>query len=160
MQPPASQLPFVQVRRGDGTSKRASGEEFAPQRIHVVRHASLSANSLVERAFSDLDGPFQRAIRVLSNGLMVRPLQGNITIAPNCTNITNGPNAGRCQRGSLQNNCGVFTIPDELAGVREACDGENGTCSEQGPAGNGVEADYILFAGAQNSKEKFRTIIK
>lgn len=154
VQPSASQLPFVQIRRGDELVGKRAAPEFAPQRVHVVYHDSIRADPFLNRSFSDQDGPFQRAVRVLSNALMVRPLQGRVTIAPNCTNITSGPNAGKCQRNTLQNTCGVFTVPDELAGVRETCDGETGSCSEQGQAGNGVEADYILFAGAQNCEER------
>ena len=101
----------------------------------------------------DRSGPFQRALRVLSNSLMVRPIRGDMTIPPTCTNITEGPNTGKCRSGTLQNTCGIFPVPPELAGVREACEGPNGDCFEQGVAGEGVEADYILFTGAISCKK-------
>ena len=99
------------------------------------------------------NGPFRRALGILSTSLMVRSIRGSMTIPPTCTNITEGPNSGRCRSGTRQNTCGIFPVPPELAGVREACEGPNGDCFEEGVAGQGVEADYILFTGALDCKE-------
>lgn len=150
----ASDMPIIQVKNREGRTRRAPETEFSPQRIHVVFHSSLSSAGVLNSTFRARDGPFQRALQILSNGLAVRPIQGDITIPPTCTNITEGPNAGKCRNGTLQNTCGIFTVPPELAGVREACEGPEGACFEHGTSGDGVAADYILFAGALNSEKE------
>ena len=98
-------------------------------------------------------GPFQNALRVISNGLQVRPVQGNITIPYTCTNIASGPNAGKCLSYTVESDCGIFSVPEELRGRRpEACTSSSGSCTRPTPAGAGVDADYILFAGSLSSK--------
>lgn len=149
----------------DNPTKRQAprGQEFAPMKVHVILDNSLESNLLVRRVFTDPEGPFQKALRVLSNGLMVRPIQGNITIPPTCTNrISFGPNSGKCQKGRLENKCGIFNVPKHLAGVQETCDGPFGPCSRSESSNDnsgsgsgedlGVEADYVLFAGSLNSE--------
>ena len=128
-------------------------EEFAPLRVHVVFDSSIAQNPLLNAAFRDANGPFRNALRVLSNGLQVRPVQGNITIPYTCTNITSGPNAGKCLNSTVQIGCGIFSVPEELRGHRpEACTSSYGSCTGPKPAGAGVDADYILFAGSLSSK--------
>ena len=128
-------------------------EEFAPLRIHVVFDNSISQNPLLNAAFRDANYPFQNVLHVLSNGLQVRPVQGNITIPYTCTNITSGPNAGKCLNSTVRIGCGIFSVPEEFRGHRpEACTSSNGSCTDPTPAGAGVDADYILFAGSLNSK--------
>lgn len=146
-------MPFVQVARTSEHDVKRAAQEFAPMRVHVVFHDSILQYPAISAAFNDPTGPFQQALRVLSKGLMVRPVPGNITIPRTCSNITSGPNAGKCQNGTQEARCGVYTVPDELAGVQpEACNGSYGPCTEQTPGGVGVDADYILFAGSLTSK--------
>ena len=134
--------------------RSAAVEEFAPLRVHVVFDNSIAQNPLLNAAFRDANGPFQNALHVLSNGLQVRPLQGNITIPYTCTNITSGPNAGKCSSSTVRIGCGrYFSVPEQLRGHRpEACTSSYGSCTGPTPAGTGVDADYILFAGSLNSK--------
>ena len=133
--------------------RNAAVEEFAPLRVHVVFDNSIAQNPLLNAAFRDANGPFQNALHVFSNGLQVRPLQGNITIPYTCTNITSGLNAGKCLNSTVQIGCGIFSVPEEFRGQRpEACTSSNGSCTAPTPAGAGVDADYILFAGSLNSK--------
>ena len=138
---------------------KRTAQQFAPMRVHVVFDDSVRLNPIINAAVSDPTGPFQQALRVLSNGLMVRPIQGNVTIPPACTNITSGPNVGKCRNGTQRNRCGIFTVPDELAGTVETCDGSFGPCSDQGPGGLGVGADFILFVGSLNSECMHTAII-
>ena len=151
----ADNLPFIEVAdSGRRANKRnAAVEEFAPLRVYVVFDSSIAQNPILNAAFRDANGPFRNALRVLSNGLQVRPVQGNITIPYTCTNITSGPNAGKCLNSTVQIGCGIFSVPEELRGHRpEACTSSYGSCTGPTPAGAGVDADYILFAGSLSSK--------
>ena len=142
----------MQVSTTNDRPVKRAAQQFAPLRIHVVFHDSVRVDSIINAAVSDLTGPFQQALRVLSNSLMVRPIPGNITIPPRCTKILSGPNEGSCLNGTLRNRCGIFTVPDELAGTLKSCNGSFGPCSDQRPRGVGVDADYILFVGSLNSE--------
>ena len=145
-------MPFVQAK-GSGTWKRQSQEEFAPIRVHTVFDPSVSAWKI----FRDSSGPFQRALTVLSNSLLVRPFQGNLTIPPLCNNyITNGSNKGKCFADSVDpaTACGTyFNVSADLVGTIDACTTASGSCTHAGPNGSGVAGvDYILFVGATECK--------
>lgn len=150
MQQPVEELPFTQV--SSTVDKRStSNADFAPLRIHVVFHESLLDNPIINEVFTSENGPFRQALNVISNGLTVVPARGNITIPPDCSVIQSGPRAGTCESGTLSDAmCGIFPVPEELVGVRETCNLISDTCSDEGPSGAGVEADYILFTGALN----------
>ena len=152
-------MPFAQAK-GPGIWKRQSQEEFAPIRIHTVFDSSVTALPAARKIFQASSGPFQRALTVLSNSLLVRPFQGNFTIPPLCTNyITNGSNAGKCFADSVNpaTACGTyFNVSADFVGSIEACTTANGSCALAGPDGSGVAgADFVLFAGATTSKFKF-----
>ena len=152
-------MPFVQAK-GSSTWKRQSQEEFELIRIYTVLDSSATASLKAREVFVDSSGPFQRALTVLSNALLVRPFRGNLTIPPMCTNyITNGSNAGKCFVDSVDPTtaCGTFfNVSADLVGTIEACTNASGTCTRAGPDGSGVTgADFILFAGATDGKLRF-----
>ena len=154
MQP--ADMPFVQAKGSSSTSKRQS-EEFSPIRIYTVLDSSATASQMSNKIFVDPYGPFQRALTVLSNTLLVRPFLGNLTIPPMCTNyITNGSNAGKCFADSVDpaTACGLFfNVSADLVGTIEACSTASSSCTRAGPDGSGVaEADFVLFAGATGCK--------
>ena len=156
-------MPFVQAKGASGTSKRQS-QEFSPIRIHTILDSSATASQKSRKIFLDPYGPFQRALTVLSNALLVRPFRGNLTIPPMCTNyITNGSNAGKCFADSVDpaTACGTFfNVSADLVGTIEACSTASGSCTPAGPDGTGVaEADFVLFAGATDCKLRFWKLI-
>ena len=117
-----------------------------------MQDASLQEDKLLADLVNNSDSAFWRAIDVLSKALMVRPLQSNHTITPTCTEYTTGPNTGYCIPGTLDQTCGIFSIPDDLTNYVISCLSDNSNCSKEGPDGPGVAADYILIVGARDSK--------
>ena len=86
-------------------------------------------------------------MNTLSQGLLVRPVEGNLTIPFTCDMYESGKNKGLCISGTLKPLCSIFDVPDYLHGTELVCYGENGVCDHEGPNGPGVPADYILIAG-------------
>ena len=67
--------------------------------------------------------------------------------------ITSGKNAGKCKTKPDSNmKCGLFSIPNNLIGSIEVCKHKSGSCKLEGPGGEGVDTDFVLFAGADDGK--------
>ena len=140
--------------RGRKTGKREASD-FSPLRTHVVYHEDVKNHVLFAPLFNNIESPLQRALRVLSSSLMVRPIQGNLTVEPDCDEIGFGLNEGKCFAGTVSNvySCGrQFNVESPYVGVRESCEGPYGQCREEGPAGYGVSTDYILYVNIAEGK--------
>ena len=125
--------------------KRNTEEEvFAPGRIYAYPDSSFLKNEDFAHLWQNSNSPFWRAVNTLSQGLLVRPVEGNLTIPFTCDMYESGENKGLCISGTLKPLCSIFDVPDYLLGTEYVCYGENGTCDREGPD---VPADYILIAG-------------
>ena len=111
-------MPFIQERNKKVTKREAS--DFAPIRTNILLHESITNNETILSEFRKPEGPFQKALNVLSNALQVRPVHGNFTVPPPCSEITFGTNVGKCWPGTVQEEyfCVKFELPTYLLGTR------------------------------------------
>lgn len=119
-------------------------------RIHSVLHSTARDKSF----FTSSSGAFQRAISLFGNTFKVDRRESKLTLQPKClTAIESGPNAGKCKKiDNSQLTCGIFDVPDQLKGPGVECKEKAGSCKTKTPSGAGVDADFIMFAGARDGK--------
>ena len=146
-------MPFSQSKSNSSRAKRQTAQEFAPIRItpYFVNQRSSSDYNI-----TGPNGPVMRAIELLSNTLLVRPIEGNITIPPECTEWTYGRHRGKCRYLHTNTECGIFRVPAQFVGTREVCSSRYSyRCYERGPDGEGAsDTDFLLFVGTEyHSKE-------
>ena len=142
-------LPEATKQRKPKKGKRAA-EEYTPIRLHTVFHSSTSDKSF----FTSSNGAFQKAVSFFSKSLLVNPRRTKLTLQPRCSKtITSGVNTGKCKKVDKNvQSCGPFTVPKNLQGAGVECKKKAGSCKSKGSAGTGVDADFILFAGAIDSQ--------
>lgn len=148
-------------RENQEDGDRPVDPQFAPERITPFFIEPFDA-SLREK-LTIPSGPLMRALRVMSNVLLVRPLRENLTLTPSCREkFSSGDNRGSCMELNTSTMCGMFTVPDQFLGTELQCDtpDDSTSCSEQGPNGEGLATDFLLFVGAdsQQSSNKFSTL--
>ena len=137
--------------QGKGIHKRQSS--YSNIRIHpVFTNVAFTATAFLQGN----NTPLSRAIDTLESLLLVHPVQGNLLIPPTCREYVYGLNVGKCRwpLPSQRNfRCGEFgVIPRSYIGTREVCRSSNGSCTMQGPNGNGLpNADYLLFVSASST---------
>ena len=103
------------------------------------------------------NGPLVRAIEVMSSLLLVRPLMDNLTLTPSCRGTYNsGTNHGKCSELSPITECGIFTVPEQVVGTVLQCDtpDDPDTCREEGPNGDGVVTDFLVFVGTDSQQPR------
>ena len=92
--------------------KRNTEEEvFAPGRIYAYPDSSFLENEDFAHLWDNSNSPFWRAVNTLSQGLLVRPVEGNLTIPLFCYIYESGENEGECINGTLQPLCSIFDVP-------------------------------------------------
>lgn len=138
---------------------RHNGQQmFVDVRITPFFIEPLDAN--VREKLTDPSGPLMRAINEMSSLLLVRPLRDNLTLTPSCRDThRSGTNQGTCMELSSRTDCGIFAVPRQFVGTAVQCDtpDDPSTCHEEGPDGDGVATDFLVFVGTdsqQPSKNK------
>ena len=139
------------VNKKSKKHKRATTEQNS-LRLHTVYHSSTTDKSF----FTSSDGAFQKATRFFSNAFLVEPKEDKFLLQPRCKKtIKSGVNAGKCKKvdkKAVTSSCGLFNVPDYLKGSGVECKEKANSCKTKGPSGDGVNADFILFAGAVDSE--------
>ena len=130
--------------------KRETNGGMENMRLYTVYHSSTADKSF----FISPTGSFRKAANFFSKAFLVKPRKSRLTLQPKCSEtITSGANAGKCKKvdkaGDM--NCGPFSIPANLKGAEVECKKKGGSCKSKGSSGTGVNADFILFAGAMDS---------
>ena len=111
----------------------------------------------VRDKLTNSSGPLMRAINVMSSVLLVRPLRENLTLTPMCSETFNsGVNLGSCSNLNPRTMCGIFPVPDQFVGRALQCGtpDDSSTCSEEGPDGDGLATDFLIFVGTDSQQER------
>ena len=114
-------------------------------RIHTVFDSSITG-----KEFAKEKKAIEKAVSFFSNAFLVKRRTSVLRYVPICGSFREGKCT--CAKRESNANCGPFVVPDNLKGSIEECLLNEltmtYTCKKIGSDGAGVDADYILFAGA------------
>ena len=139
----------------DRTQEGGTSPEFT--RVRITPHFVEPLDVSIRERLIDPSGPLFKSIAVMSSLLLVRPLTSNLTLTPSCQQTyIGGINNGTCAELSPRTECGIFSVPDQFLSTVVRCDtaDDSETCHEEGPNGEGVAADFLLFVGTNQSSSK------
>lgn len=141
------------TKKGKKHKRNAKHEDM---RVHTVLHSTAIDKSF----FTSNSGAYQRAISIFKNAFGVDRRSTKLTLQRRCSStIDSGTNAGRCKK--IDQNplkCGIFNVPDELRGAGIECKEKAGSCKTKSSSGAGVDADFIMFAGARDGMLTIATL--
>ena len=142
----------------NGHQKRNSPPQFT--RVHITPHFIEPLDAAIRDKLTHPTGPLMRAINVMSNLLLVRPLMDNLTLTPSCSQtFSGGENQGKCMELDSRTECGIFTVPDQFVSTALVCNtmDDPSACREEGPSGLGLATDFLVFIGT-NSQQSSENI--
>lgn len=137
----------------NGNAHQNDEQKFTNVRITPFFIEPLDA--AIRQELISSNGPLMRAIEVMNSLLLVRPLMDNLTLTPSCRGThSTGTNQGTCTELSSSTECGIFTVPEQVVGTVLQCDtpDDSDTCHEEGPNGDGVATDFLVFVGTDSQQ--------
>lgn len=160
-------LPMIRAEVGQGNTRgrhsrstytNSNARQNDEQKFTNVRITPVLIEPLDAAISPELispNGPLMRAIEVMSSLLLVRPLMDNLTLTPSCRGThSSGANQGTCSELSSSTECGIFTVPEQFVGTVLRCDtpDDSDTCRKEGPNGDGVATDFLVFVGTDSQQ--------